>query len=488
MKIERKVRSFTLYSILFILFTCLYLPSTAYAEEGDAKKGTTQNPYIITTDVTYPPFEFQNDKKEYIGIDADVIKAIAKDQGFEIEFRPLTFSAGLQALETNQVDGMIAAMSITPEREESFDFSDPYYEAGTVMAIAEDNKEIQSYEDLEGKTIAVKVGTTGATFVEKLQEKYNINVNQFEDSATMYEDVVAGHSDAVFDDYPVMAYAIQQGLKLNLPLDPEKGDVYGFAVNKDENAELLKMFNTGLVNIKENGTYDKIIDQYLGDDDEGSQSSFFSLIQNNWRDLMTGLGKTLLIAAISFAIALILGVVLGFFAASPYSVLKVISRIYVTIMRGLPLLVLAFFIYFSVPQLLNIKLTAFIAGVATLTLSAAAYVSEQVRGGIEAVSGGQLEAARSLGLSYQRSMIKVVIPQAIKIMIPSLINQFVITLKDTSILSIIGIVELTQAGKIIIARTYSSGSMWIIVGVIYILIITFLTWLSTFIERKITNG
>lgn len=488
MRKGKRIHSFILYSILFALFMGLGLPTVVQASESNAKKGTAQTPYIITTDITYPPFEFQNDKKEYVGIDADIINAIAKDQGFEIEFRPLNFSAGLQALEANQVDGMISAMSINPEREESFDFSDPYYEAGTVMAISENNKEIQSYDDLNGKTVAVKVGTTGATFVEKLQEKYSIKVNQFEDSATMYQDVVSGHSDAVFDDYPVMAYAIQQGLKLQLPLEPEKGDVYGFAVNKDQNAELLDMFNTGLANIKEDGTYDNIIDQYLDSDEKGSQNGFFALIQKNWRELLNGLGKTLLLTVISFAIALLFGVVLGFFAASPYAILRGISRLYVTIMRGLPMLVLAFFIYFSIPELLNIKLTAFIAGVATLTLSSAAYISEQVRGGIEAVSGGQLEAARSLGMSYGKSMVKVVIPQAIKIMIPSLINQFVITLKDTSILSIIGIVELTQAGKIIIARTYSSGSMWIIIGLIYILIITFLTWLSTFIERKMINA
>src|SRR5699024_5421095 len=157
------------------------------------------------------------------------------------------------------------------------------------------NKEIQSYDDLNGKTVAVKVGTTGATFVEKLQEKYSIKVNQFEDSATMYQDVVSGHSDAVFDDYPVMAYANQQGLKLQLPLEPEKGVVYGFAVNKGQNAELLDMFNTGLANIKEDGTYDNIIDQYLDSDEKGSQNGFFALIQKNWRELLNGLGKTLLL-------------------------------------------------------------------------------------------------------------------------------------------------------------------------------------------------
>ena len=138
---------------------------------------------------------------------------------------------------------MIAAMSITDERKESFDFSDPYFEAGTVMAVSKNNDAISSYEDLDGKTVAVKVGTTGAAFVTELKKQFDIDINQFEDSATMYEDVVSGHSDAVFDDYPVMAYAVQQGLKLQFPLDPEAGDVYGFAVNKGQNPELLEKVN-----------------------------------------------------------------------------------------------------------------------------------------------------------------------------------------------------------------------------------------------------
>lgn len=486
-KYKRKGKLFVFIATLAFIINIL-LPMQVGASETDSTKGTPEDPYIITTDVTYTPFEFQNADGEYVGIDVDILRAIAEDQGFEIELNPLNFSAGLQALETNQVDGMIAAMSITPEREESFDFSDPYFEAGTVMAVSETNDEITSYDDLEGKTVAVKVGTTGANFVNELQEEYNINVNQFDDSATMYEDVMAGHSDAVFDDYPVMAYAVQQGLKLQFPLDPESGDVYGFAVNKDQNRELLEMFNAGLANIQENGTYDEIVDRYLSEDAEpAAGNGIFGLLAANWKDLASGLGSTLVLTLVSFAIALVLGTVLGLFSASPNRVMNVISSIYITIMRGIPLIVLAFFIYFSVPQLLDIKMSAFIAGVTTLTLNTAAYISEQVRGGILAVAKGQLEAGRSLGLSYNTSMRKIILPQAIKIMIPSLINQFVITLKDTSILSVIGIVELTQTGRIVIARTYSSGSMWLIVGAIYIVIITILTWLSSVLERKLTN-
>lgn len=305
----------------------------------------------------------------------------------------------------------------------------------------------------------------------------------------MYEDVLSNHSDAVIEDYPVMAYAIQQDLPLRLPTEPEEGDSYGFAVNKGLNPELIEKFNAGLVNIRENGTYDDIIETYLGENVQGTTSSgFFGLIEKNYENLLKGLGRTLVLTLVSFAIALVAGTIIGLFSAAPSAVLNFIANIYVTILRGIPLIVLAFFMYFTVPQLLGIQITAFMAGIITLSLNTTAYIAEQVRGGIAAVDKGQLEAARSLGLPYGLSMRKVVVPQAIKIMIPSLINQFVITLKDTSILAVIGIVELTQTGRIIIARSYQSGSMWIIVGLIYLIMITLLTKLSNLIERRlITN-
>ncbi|MCC5894504.1 MAG: amino acid ABC transporter substrate-binding protein/permease [Alkalibacterium sp.] len=481
MSTKRKRQS--IYGLLFLaimLFTGTLSPVRGQAEEDT---------YLIATDVTFAPFEFQNEEGEYVGIDVELLAAIAEDQGFDYELAPMNFSAGLQALEANQVDGMIAAMGITPEREESFNFSDPYFESGPVLAVRDDNAEITSYDDLDGKTLAVKVGTTGAEFAAELAEDYDIAISQFEDSATMYEDVLAGHSDGAIEDYPVMAYAIQQGLDLRFPEEPELGDEYGFAVNQGQNPELLEMFNAGLANVLEDGTYDEIVERYLGDSSEvAPRSGFFGLFQANFGDLMTGLRRTLILTLVAFAISLVAGTIIGLFSATPSKVLNVIANIYVTILRGIPLIVLAFFMYFTVPQLFGIQISAFTAGIITLSLNTTAYIAEQVRGGLAAVDKGQLEAARSLGLPYAVAMRKVVLPQAVKIMIPSLINQFVITLKDTSILSVIGIVELTQTGRIIIARSYQSGAMWIIVGFIYLVIITLLTKLSNRVERRLMRN
>ena len=168
-----------------------------------------------------------------------------------------------QSLESKQSDGVIAGMSITEERKNKFDFSEPYFDSGVVMGIAATDETIKGYADLKGKKVAIKTGTEGATFAESIKDQYGFSVAYFEDSANMYEDVKIGNSAACFEDYPVLGYGISQGIGLKIVTEKEKGSSYGFAVSKGLNAELLSKFNKGLANIKANGTYQAILDTYI---------------------------------------------------------------------------------------------------------------------------------------------------------------------------------------------------------------------------------
>jgi glutamine transport system permease protein len=471
----------TLFMFIMVLFTTFSIPFTNVNAE--------EKTYTIGTDITFAPFEFQDVNGDFVGIDMDLLEAIAKDQGFNYEVKPLGFNAAVQALESKQVDAVIAGMSITEERAKKFDFSDPYFDSGVIMAVDEDNESVSSYEDLKGERVAVKTGTEGASFATSIQDEYGFEIVTYDESANMYEDVKTGNSIAAFDDYPVLAYGVKQGNGLKIVTEKEAGNSYGFAVSKGENAELLQMFNTGLTNLRASGEYQKILDQYLDTgSEEEADTGFFGLLKESFPSLMSGLQMTLILTVVSLVIALILGVVFGLFQVSKNKLLRVIATIYVDIFRGTPLIVQAFFIYFGIPAALDIRITAVVAGLITLSLNAGAYMAEIVRGGIQSVEKGQMEAARSLGLPYGKAMSKVVLPQAIRIMIPSFINQFVITLKDTSILSIIGINELTQSGKIIIARNLESFQMWLIVGIIYFIIIMILTKVSNALERRIKHG
>lgn len=219
--------------------------------------------YTIATDTTFAPFEFENDNGEFVGIDMDLLKAIAEDQGFEVDVQVLGFSAAVQALEAKQVDGVIAGMSITDARKEKFDFSTPYFDSGVCMGVAADNEAIKGYEDLKGQNVAVKTGTEGSAFAESVADQYGFTMTYFDDSDNMYNDVISGNSVACFEDYPVLGYYISITQKLKMVTEMEQGSSYGFAVSKGENAKLLEMFNKGLENLIASGKYQEILDTYI---------------------------------------------------------------------------------------------------------------------------------------------------------------------------------------------------------------------------------
>ena len=230
---------------------------------GDNGNTAKAKVYVIATDTTFAPFEFQDASGKYVGIDMELLEAIAKDQGFEYQVNALGFDAALQAVTSGQADGVIAGMSITDERKKVFDFSAPYFDSGVVMGIAANNDSIKGYADLSGKRVAVKTGTEGAAFAEGIKAQYGFETVIFDDSAMMYEDVKAGNSQACFEDYPVLGYAISKNIGLKIVTEMERGSSYGFAVQKSKNPELLKMFDAGLANIKANGTYQQILDKYI---------------------------------------------------------------------------------------------------------------------------------------------------------------------------------------------------------------------------------
>ncbi|MGO4938395.1 ABC transporter substrate-binding protein/permease [Fundicoccus sp. Sow4_D5] len=295
----------------------------------------------------------------------------------------------------------------------------------------------------------MKIGTTGEAIANELSGEYGFDTTTFEDSVNMYQDVAAGNSQAVIGDATVIQYAVNTGaVDLRLIAEEKASIPFGFAVNKGNHPELVDMFNDGLANSQASGEYDEILATYLGDgaSQESVQTGFFGQLKQNWPSLSSGLITTIWVTLVSFVIAMIIGMLIGLMRSSQSMILSGIGLVYVDIMRGIPLLVLAFFIYFGMPQMTGINMSASIAGILTLSLNAAAYVAENVRGGIQAVAKGQAEAGRSLGLNYGTTMRRIILPQAFKIMIPSFINQFVITLKDTAILSVIGLVELTQTG------------------------------------------
>lgn len=474
--------------------------STSAVPETSTKAGQKATPkkkkYKISSDSSFAPFVFQNDQSKYTGIDMELIKAIAKDQGFTLEISNPGFDAAVSDVQNGNADGMIAGMTVTDARKATFDFSDPYYTTNSILAVQESSK-ISSYEDLKGKTVGVKNGTASQTFLEENKSKYGYKIKTFSDGASMYDSLNSGSVAAIMDDEPVIKYAIKQGRKFKTPIEGTPSGQIAFAVQKDSNPELIEMFNNGLANLKESGEYQKILDKYLSSDSEETtdstsvdETTIWGLLQNNYKQLLSGLGVTIALALLSFAIAMVIGIIFGMFSVSPYKLLRWTAEIFVDVIRGIPLMILAAFIFWGIPNLIESMtghqspINDFLAGTIALSLNAAAYIAEIVRGGIQAVPAGQMEASRSLGISYSKTMRKIILPQATKLMLPNFVNQFVIALKDTTIVSAIGLVELFQTGKIIIARNYQSFKMYAILAVFYLVIITLLTRFAKQLEKR----
>lgn len=239
---------------------------------GSAPTGSANAPapsgqkFVIATDMGFYPFEFEDADGNLVGIDMDLIRAVAEDQGFEIDLHYVGWDAAIAECQAGQADGMIAGASITEKRKsEGWIFSDGYYVATQIMAVNADS-DIQSLDDLKGKKVAVKNGTMSDNYATEIAEQYGFEVVRLKTSPDLYQQVDGGQAAACFDDKPVVQYYINDG-KFNGRLiestENSPAD-YGLAIFNPEKQKLVDLFNAGLANLKANGKYDEILEKYLG--------------------------------------------------------------------------------------------------------------------------------------------------------------------------------------------------------------------------------
>lgn len=217
----------------------------------------------VGSDTAFAPFEFQDEKtKEYVGFDMDLIRAIGKQMGAEVQVQGMGFDGLIPALEAGNIDATISAMTITPERAQKVNFSKPYYKSGLSMVVKSDNNTLKSFKDLEGKRIAVQIGTTGAEEAKKIKDA---KIREFNTAPEAFMELKAGGVDAVVNDLPVNEYYIAQagGKDAKIVGDPLTSEEYGIATAK-KNTELADKINKALEELKKNGEYEKIYMKWFG--------------------------------------------------------------------------------------------------------------------------------------------------------------------------------------------------------------------------------
>ena len=200
--------------------------------------------------------------------------------------------------------------------------------------------------------------------------------------------------------------------------------------------------------------------------------------------LLTGAAVTVQITALSVLIGIIIGLFVGIARISTYRVVHLIAAVYVDFLRGTPLLVQIFLVYFALPVVTGQRINPFVAAIAACSINSSAYVAEIFRAGIQSVDAGQMEAGRSLGLTWNQTMRYIIVPQAARRVIPPLGNEFIALLKDSSLVSVIGFEELTRRGQLIIARTYASLEIWLCVAIIYLVMTVSISRLVAWLERR----
>ena len=490
---------------------------------------------VIATSPDFPNYEYMYGE-EFAGIDMDIIRAICDELGYKPKFENVTFDGILVGVSTGKYDVGASGFTITDERKESVLFSEPYTKAKQLILSTET---VTSTTWFEGKKIAVQSYTTGEYVVTAPVADGGLGITG-EDrvhSLKTYTDCVQelknGKVDCVIlDDAPAKVFAAKNAGLVTSDIDLAEDEYYGFAFNKS-NTDLQKEFNDALAKLKADGVIDKIIAYYS--DAGADKPSYFSqsrgetqsaaaignnqteggsvpssnlsaepvkrsvsslsddinkvFFENGRLDLFkTGLKNTLIITALSLILGLFVGIVLAIIRSvhdmmGKLKVLNVICKTYIAIIRGTPVVIQLLIIYFIIFATSRLN-PVFIASIA-FGMNSAAYVAEIVRAGINAVPRGQLEAGFSLGMPFTSTMVKVILPQAIKNILPALCNEGITLLKETSISGYIGIIDLTRAGDMVRAQTFEAFLPLIGVALIYLVIVLILTYLVSRLERRL---
>lgn len=451
----------------------------------------------VGTEPAFPPFEMQApDGQGFTGFDIDLFNAIGEVAGLEIQFQSMPFDGLIPALQTQNIDAAISGMTITPERAQTVDFTRPYFQSGLAIAVRkQDRGEIQSFEDLENKRIAVAIGTTGA---QEAAEIPGAEIFTFDNSALALQELSNGNADAVVNDAPVTLYAIKVGNLNNVEVVGEllTEEYYGIALPQD--SPNLEKVNDALDQLLESGRYRELYQKWFAGEPpdlplvapaleaEGAGFSWAETFQT----LLWGALVTIVLTAFSVFFGTIGGTLLATASISDFKPLGWLTRIYVDFFRGTPLLVQIFMIYFGIPSLLqgigvDFSFNRFAAAVTALSLNSAAYLAEIIRGGIQSIDTGQWEAAQSMGMGWMQTMRHVIFPQAFRRMLPPLGNEFITMIKDTSLVAIIGFEELFRQGQLMVATTYRAFEIYAAVALIYLLLTFVASRVFSWLEKRL---
>ncbi|HGO4060749.1 TPA: ABC transporter permease subunit [Staphylococcus aureus] len=469
---------------LLISSAMVYINPTAHAEQDQTwEKIKERGELRVGLSADYAPMEFEhtvNGKTEYAGVDIDLAKKIAKDNNLKLKIVNMSFDSLLGALKTGKIDIIISGMTSTPERKKQVDFSDSYMMTKNIMLVKKDKvNEYKDIKDFNNKKVGAQKGTEQEKIAQTEIENASIT------SLSRLPDVIlalkSGKVEGAVVEKPVAEAYLKQNPKLgisNVKFNEEEKDTV-IAVPKDS-AKLLSQINKTIKEVKDKGLIDKYMTNAANamNDDSGFISKYGSFF-------LKGIKITILISLIGVALGSILGAFVALMKLSKIKIISWIASIYIEILRGTPMLVQVFIVFFGITAALGLDISALVCGTIALVINSSAYIAEIIRAGINAVDKGQMEAARSLGLNYRQTMKSVIMPQAIKNILPALGNEFVTLIKESSIVSTIGVGEIMFNAQVVQGISFDPFTPLIVAAALYFVLTFVLTRIMNMIEGRL---
>ncbi|CAH1853789.1 ABC transporter substrate-binding protein/permease [Convivina praedatoris] len=462
----------------------VFTSTSASADDDNLQKIKDQGVLRVALSPDYPPFEFQvnhGQGEEDVGLDIDIIKKIAKDLGVKLEIENMSFSSVLVAVETGKADIAIGGINPTPERKQSVDFSNIYYNGGQAFLVTKAKyKQLKSAKQLNGHTIGTQTGTLQYNLAKQRYTKSKlVGMDKGSDLVLALK---TNKIEAMGVEKPVAEAYVQNDPDLVMfQSDYDlSSDETGTAIAAPKGStSLIAAMNQSIDQIKK----EHLISKYMKDAAKDMKTNTVDTsMLHYWNYFFKGFQYTLLISILAVMGGVILGVVLALMKMSHFKILSWPAISYIEIVRGTPMMVQVLLVYFGLGVVVN--LPALTAGIIAVTLNSAAYISEIIRGGILSVDKGQREASQSLGLNHKDAMRFVILPQAFKNIWPALGNEFIAIIKESSIVSIIGVTDLVYELNVVRADTYRGVAPIIVVMVVYFLMTFALTRGLNYLERK----
>ncbi|HCZ8072388.1 ABC transporter substrate-binding protein/permease [Staphylococcus aureus] len=469
---------------LLISSAMVYINPTAHAEQNQTwEKIKERGELRVGLSADYAPMEFEhtvNGKTEYAGVDIDLAKKIAKDNNLKLKIVNMSFDSLLGALKTGKIDIIISGMTSTPERKKQVDFSDSYMMTKNIMLVKKDKvSEYKDIKDFNNKKVGAQKGTEQEKIAQTEIENASIT------SLSRLPDVIlalkSGKVEGAVVEKPVAEAYLKQNPKLgisNVKFNEEEKDTV-IAVPKDS-PKLLSQINKTIKEVKDKGLIDKYMTNAANamNDDSGFISKYGSFF-------LKGIKITILISLIGVALGSILGAFVALMRLSKIKIISWIASIYIEILRGTPMLVQVFIVFFGITAALGLDISALVCGTIALVINSSAYIAEIIRAGINAVDKGQMEAARSLGLNYRQTMKSVIMPQAIKNILPALGNEFVTLIKESSIVSTIGVGEIMFNAQVVQGISFDPFTPLLVAAALYFVLTFVLTRIMNMIEGRL---